>query len=142
MSENMEDNHEKNEGHELGKETESQGEFVKVRHEKREEVKEADKIDVEKVRDKVESLAPAEKVDLDQKIDAKPAVQNLPPPGQSLRAAVLNSSLSNIRRHLKRRDKAFSKFIHNPTINSISEVTGKTLARPYGLLCGGICFSW
>jgi hypothetical protein len=34
--------------------------------------------------------------------------------------------------------RAFSKFIHNPSIETISEVSSKTVARPSGLLGGGV----
>lgn len=34
--------------------------------------------------------------------------------------------------------RAFSKVIHNPTVDAASEFAGKTIARPSGILAGGI----
>ncbi len=34
--------------------------------------------------------------------------------------------------------RAFSKIVHNPTVDAASEITGKTIARPSGVLAGGI----
>lgn len=47
--------------------------------------------------------------------------------------------LGQVRKHLSTSDKVFSEFVHNPTINAISEATGKTLIRPSGILMGGLC---
>lgn len=34
--------------------------------------------------------------------------------------------------------RAFSKIVHQPTIEKVSEISGKTIARPSGILFGGI----
>lgn len=47
-------------------------------------------------------------------------------------------AINRVRKHLSKADRAFSKVIHNPTIEAISDVTGSTVARPSGLLYGGI----
>lgn len=63
------------------------------------------------------------------------------------RPALINKELKNIayRRTLKRTQnklpapaRAFSKVIHNPIIEATSEVAGKTIARPSGILLGGL----
>jgi hypothetical protein len=46
--------------------------------------------------------------------------------------------LKQVRRHLPLPEKVLSKVIHQPVVDSISEVAGKTVARPSGLLSGGI----
>lgn len=60
---------------------------------------------------------------------------------------LVNKELKNIayRRTLKRTqsklkapERVFSKFIHNPVVEAVSEVGGKTIARPSGVLLGGI----
>ena len=48
------------------------------------------------------------------------------------------TSLSHIRQNLQPTQKIFSKVIHQPTIETISEVGAKTIARPSGLLGGGL----
>lgn len=47
--------------------------------------------------------------------------------------------MRQIRSKLSKPDKTFSKVIHNKTVESVSEVSSKTIARPSGLLGGGIC---
>ncbi len=47
-------------------------------------------------------------------------------------------TLHMAQRQLKPASRAFSKFIHNSTVETISDVTGGTIARPYGLLWAGI----
>ena len=42
------------------------------------------------------------------------------------------------RKQLKPIEQKFSKFIHNPKVEAISEVTGSTVARPSGLLWGSV----
>lgn len=50
----------------------------------------------------------------------------------------LAKTMGAIRRNLSPQDKRFSKVIHSPIVNSVSEATAKTLARPYAILSGGI----
>lgn len=39
-------------------------------------------------------------------------------------------TMQSLRRHLGPASKSFSKVIHNPTVENVSEVVGKTVARP------------
>ena len=48
-------------------------------------------------------------------------------------------SLTNVRRHLSAPSRAFSKVIHQPAVDKVSEVAGATIARPSGIIGGGIC---
>ncbi len=47
-------------------------------------------------------------------------------------------TLKHVQRQLPRSQRTFSKFIHQDTIEKISEVSGKTIARPSGLLGSGV----
>jgi hypothetical protein len=58
---------------------------------------------------------------------------------KELKANAYNKSMRQIRSKLSKPDKTFSKVIHNKTVESVSEVSSKTIARPSGLLGGGIC---
>lgn len=49
----------------------------------------------------------------------------------------LKQNLLKIQRNLPVQDKAFSKFVHRPAVEAISEGAAKTIARPSGLLFGG-----
>jgi hypothetical protein len=55
-----------------------------------------------------------------------------------LKKITLNRELNNIRRKLPTSQRILSKFAHQPAVSAVSEVTGKTLSRPSGLLGGGI----
>lgn len=46
--------------------------------------------------------------------------------------------MGQVRRHLKRPTRSFSKLVHSPVVDSISNVSAKTIARPSGLLGGSI----
>lgn len=46
--------------------------------------------------------------------------------------------MSDARSHMSPSAKAFSKVIHHPTIEKISDVTGRTIARPNAILTGSI----
>lgn len=55
-----------------------------------------------------------------------------------IQAIALKTELSNIRQHLSFGQKLFSKTIHQPFIRTASELSAKSVARPSGLLGGGI----
>lgn len=50
-------------------------------------------------------------------------------------------ALSEIRAHLSQREKRFSKIIHSPKIEKISEITARTIARP-SLTLGAASFAF
>ncbi len=54
------------------------------------------------------------------------------------RKFTLSHELKQIQRKLKTTDRSLSKVIHQPVVRAISETSGKTVARPSGLLGGGL----
>jgi len=60
------------------------------------------------------------------------------PPGDQEKNVTLNTNLSIIRSRLNKRQKSFSNFVHKPVIDSLSEVTAKTVIRPSAILMGGL----
>jgi len=50
-----------------------------------------------------------------------------------------NRALTRIRKRLPLPEKALSKAIHQPVVDAVSRVGAKTVARPSGVLTGGIC---
>ena len=60
------------------------------------------------------------------------------PPNKELKTLALKNYLSEIRSHLGGTSKSFSKFVHQPKVNAISEFSGKTIVRPTAILFGGI----
>jgi len=47
-------------------------------------------------------------------------------------------TLQSVRKDLKPTERVMSKVIHNPAVDAVSEVAGKTIARPSGFLAGAI----
>ena len=56
----------------------------------------------------------------------------------SLKGQAKKQALKNIRRELSPAGRIFSKAIHQPIVDAVSETAGKTIARPTGLLSGGM----
>ncbi len=88
---------------------------------------------------RVEAARPAEADQLKAGLDATP---NEPQIQAALtteqRQQTLRTFLGQIRHHMSGTDQAFSKFIHKPSVNTISEAGGKTLFRPSGIMAGGL----
>lgn len=57
---------------------------------------------------------------------------------RELKAMALERTLKRAQRHLPKPERVISKFMHQPAVNRASEVGGKTIARPSGILGGGI----
>lgn len=57
---------------------------------------------------------------------------------QELKEQTWNRSMTRVRKHLSAPNRAFSKVIHQPVVDSVSRVSEKTIARPSGLLTGSI----
>lgn len=53
-----------------------------------------------------------------------------------LKSLALSRTLSRVRRQLSAPNRLLSKVIHQPAVQTISEATAKTVARPTGLLTG------
>jgi hypothetical protein len=50
-------------------------------------------------------------------------------------------TLTSIRKHLSVPERTMSKIVHQPVVEGLSEVGSKTVARPSGILVGGILAS-
>jgi hypothetical protein len=61
-----------------------------------------------------------------------------PPPTRELQDMAKNRLLKSIRRELPASQRALSKFVHAKPVETVSAVGEKTIARPYGLLGGGL----
>lgn len=57
---------------------------------------------------------------------------------KELRAMALQRTMIRVRKQLNPADKLMSKVIHIPVVEKISETASKTVARPSGLLGGGL----
>jgi len=98
----------------------------------------AETADTEAIRQDLEELKQPDAEDLKQAFRVEDEAEPLPPPNKAVKEHSLNLSLTIARSKLSKPQKAFSEFVHRPMINSLSEVTGKTLIRPSAILSGGI----
>lgn len=57
---------------------------------------------------------------------------------KSERAASYKKTMKQVESELSPIDRAFSKFIHNKTVERVSDVAGATIARPNAILVGSI----
>jgi len=55
-----------------------------------------------------------------------------------LQSMQLKRTLTSIQKRLPAPERALSKFMHQPVVDAVSEIGGKTVARPAGILAGGI----
>jgi len=139
MSEQLVNNHEVNEDNDdsaevLNKTPEQEADRLLEAHGETEE-QEAPK--VEEIRETVEQAAETTPIP-DLETNQENETVDLPPPNKTLKAQSLNQTMKKTRAQLPKPERAFSKVIHQSQINAISEVTGKTIARPVGLFFGGL----
>lgn len=68
----------------------------------------------------------------------QPAAENHAFVTRSLKVMARTRLLKQLRKQLPVSDRLFSRVIHQPIIDNTSELAGKTVGRPSGLLSGGI----
>ena len=56
----------------------------------------------------------------------------------SSKNSVKSAYMANIRHRLTGSQKKFSKFVHSSVVENVSEVAGKTIVRPSGILSGAV----
>lgn len=57
---------------------------------------------------------------------------------KKIKAVTYNKTLNETRKSLSKPQQILSKIIHQPVVESVSEIGAKTVARPSGILSGGI----
>lgn len=67
-----------------------------------------------------------------------PAERRRGPISKSEREASFGTTMNEIRTHMSPSSRAFSKLIHNKTVEKTSEVVGNTVARPNAILSGSV----
>jgi len=90
-----------------------------------------------------EALERATSVELEKKaeLDRAPSPaerRNNGPIGKAERDASFNATMQDIQTHMSAPSRAFSKAIHNKTVEKVSDATASTIARPNALLSGAI----
>lgn len=93
---------------------------------------------VEKIRRSVEQHSvPSETIQKQHLDNDKPAA-HVPTANRHVKKHALDQTLRQVRRQLPRRERQLSKFIHNSAVEQISTAASETIARPSGLLVGGL----
>ncbi len=69
----------------------------------------------------------------------RPAQTSAYPNTKELKQQAYRRTIKKAQSHLRGPEKSFSKAIHNPTVERVSDVAAKTIARPSGFLLGSIC---
>lgn len=96
---------------------------------------EAAREEIEQINEEDNAPTPMEKLEKEED-SAKPLGYS--EINEELQKITLNRELKNIRRKLSGTDKALSSVIHQPAVRVASEAGAKTIARPSGLLGGGV----
>lgn len=122
--------------HESAKDREKLQETVEAGKQAKHEAQDS----LEAIRSSIEKEA--EKTDALKKAEKKVEEPDKGPTPVVIDRAVKNKAykkeLHRVQSHLPKSQRSFSKFIHAPSVETASEVGGKTVARPSGLLGGGI----
>lgn len=100
------------------------------------EAREAKKDSLEDLIERVEK-ARADKEPLKQNQETTPNEAVLHT-GTKLKSHALKQTIKRTQKELPAHERAFSKLIHNPAVEAVSDVSGATVARPSGLLAGGL----
>lgn len=93
---------------------------------------------IERILDKIETEAESAEKIKQHHLDHTKKTSGPITIGGELRKRSLNDSLEKVQRSLPGPQKAFSKVVHQPVVDAISEASAKTIARPSGLLMGGV----
>jgi hypothetical protein len=79
-----------------------------------------------------------EKKEEDKQREVSPAEKRKGPIGKAEREASFNTTMQEVQSQMSGPSRAFSKVIHNKTVEKVSEVAGDTIARPNAMLSGAI----
>jgi hypothetical protein len=133
--------HENKEGNEVGNAEAAQERSREIAAEHERNAAEAERKhqenSIEKIQERIEQSARDKediKINQQESDDSKAHV----PMGKQLRDHASNLSLIKTRKKLSKPDRAFSKVIHQPIVDAVSNAAEGTVARPSGLLVGGL----
>lgn len=93
---------------------------------------------LDEIRNEIEETATSSVEMSQSKTESEPEATDTYWNSQEYREISFNQFMGKVRKHLSGPEKAASKVFHQPTIEKISEVGSKTVARPSGVLVGSI----
>lgn len=82
--------------------------------------------------------AEKESVKAEKKPDNLEKEHTTPPNSKAARKQAYESIMAEAQSQMSPAERTFSKFIHAPAVEKISDVTGKTIARPNAILAGSL----
>lgn len=120
----------------LDLETESKNNLNKLR-EKAEKAHESTPEEVQAIKSKVETQAVSGKeFTIGEKENTSHGHQHVNQ--KKLKSDSYKRTMQSVRKKLSKPNQTFSKVIHNKTVENLSEIGSSTIARPSGILGGGI----
>ncbi len=137
MSEKFNGSHEQNSGEKLNLESESRKNLEAI-HKKAEQSQEMTEKHVEQAKSKVEKQAISGKEYSVGEREKPTGHSTSHVSHKALKADSFKKTMSHARQKLPKSERTFSKLIHNKKVEAVSEVSSKTIARPSGILGGGI----
>lgn len=95
---------------------------------------------LEHIRSKIDAETKAKREDIQEYKESpkKTAEQQPTFINKELKNAAYQRTLKKTQSKLSAPSRSFSKLIHQPAVEAVSEAAGKTVARPSGILAGGI----
>lgn len=137
MSEKIHSSSEHGSGEKIDLAAESRKNLEKI-HEKAEKSQEATEEHVEHAKSKVETHAVSGKEYTVGEKESTSHGNGHHVNQKELKAESYKKTMKDVRKKLSKPDQVLSKVIHNKTIETTSEIGSKTVARPSGILGGGI----
>lgn len=110
-------------------------EHLKKLHEKAKNTKETSKQTIEQIQRSIESTAiSGEEFSVGEKEAKQPSSYGI---SKHVKKDAYKQVIKKTQSKLSKPEKNFSKVIHSPTVEKISDIGAKTVARPSGILFGG-----
>ncbi len=111
---------------------------LREKHERVGELTKETKETLDNARHEVERLSVETEKKHESDRQASPERRSSGPIGKVERDASFNATMQEVRTQLSAPSRAFSKVIHNKTVEKASEALGGTVARPNALLSGAV----
>lgn len=93
---------------------------------------------IDKILDTIEKEAKSSETGQKHHLDHQKKTPTVLHVGSELKKRSLSDNIKNIQRELPAPQKVFSRVIHQPIVNAISEASANTIARPSGFLFAGL----
>lgn len=140
MSEYAPKTHEHSKDPERGREADKSREKIREAEEAGKKAEKESRDSLEAIRSSVEKQAESGKETLKRQTADQENTKDVGPAiiDRTVKRKAYKKELQRVRTHLPKSQRTLSKVIHNPTVEAVSEVGSRTVARPSGLLGGGI----